>query len=74
LIHARNARRHAHAEYGTACERFKERRGIDRLDIADPKFRRATRKAYEAYVSARAVERNAMRRLETAVHRMGHVA
>lgn len=67
MVNSKAARRRAHAEYKDACERFKARCGIDYLDVNDPKFRRGTKKAYEAFQEARAGERNAMRRLETAV-------
>ncbi|QQC63796.1 hypothetical protein [Paraburkholderia ginsengisoli] len=67
LIHKKNARRRARDEYGISCERFKTRRGIDYLETSDPNFRRSTRKAYDALQVARNAERNAMRRLETAV-------
>ncbi|MGF6870613.1 hypothetical protein [Paraburkholderia sp. MM5477-R1] len=66
FVRLKSARRFAQGEYKYSCERFKTRRGIDYLDVNDPKFRRATRKAYEAFQEARAAERNALRRLETA--------
>ncbi|MFM0300397.1 hypothetical protein PQQ99_09785 [Paraburkholderia sediminicola] len=67
FFHLKSAKRFAHSEYKDSCERFKTRRGIDYLDVNDPKFRRATCKAYTALQKARADERNALRRLETAV-------
>ncbi|MFM0158028.1 hypothetical protein [Paraburkholderia sediminicola] len=63
----KSASRFAHCEYKDSCERFKTRRGIDYLDVDDPKFRRATCKTYDALQKARVAERNALRRLETAV-------
>ncbi|MDR5878803.1 hypothetical protein [Caballeronia sp. LZ032] len=59
--------RDARYAYRQACARFKDRRSGDFVDVADPAFRRATRKTYAAYQHARAEERNAGRRLETAV-------
>lgn len=67
FLRLKSASRFAHSEYKNSCKRFKTRRGIDYLDVNDPKFRRATRKAYDALQKARVAERNALRRLETAV-------
>ncbi|WP_213764037.1 hypothetical protein [Caballeronia sp. dw_19] len=54
-------------KYKASCSRFRMRHFLDRIDIDDPAFHRATRKAYAALQKARAAERNALRRLETAV-------
>jgi thymidylate kinase len=67
FIRLQAVRRAARAEYEQACERFKKRRGIDRIDINDHAFHRATRKSYATFQAARIAERNAVRRLETAV-------
>ena len=67
FLRLKSGSRFAHSEYKDSCEHFKTRRGIDYLDVNDPKFRLATRKAYEALQKARVAERNALRRLETAV-------
>ncbi|RKR44568.1 hypothetical protein [Paraburkholderia sp. BL17N1] len=64
---AQCARRDARYNYECACIRFKERRGIEHVDVADASFRRSTRKAYVAYQHARRLEYNAARRLETAI-------
>lgn len=60
-------RRYAHGLYTEAIVRFKQRRGVARIDPADPAFRRATNKSYAAYQRARAAEYNAARRLATAI-------
>ena len=57
----------ARHEYAEACERFKARHGLERVNTAAPAFRRATKKAYTAYQRARQLEHNAARRLKTAV-------
>jgi hypothetical protein len=54
-------------KYKASCSHFQMRHFLDRIDIDDPAFHRATRKAYAALQKARADERNALRRLETAV-------
>jgi hypothetical protein len=64
---AQCARRDARYNYECACIRFKERRGIEHVDVADARFRRSTKKTYLAYQRARQLERNAARRLETAI-------
>ncbi|WP_433703754.1 hypothetical protein [Paraburkholderia sacchari] len=64
---AQCARRDASYNYECACVRFKERRGIEHVDVADAAFRRSTKKTYLAYQRARQLERNAARRLETAI-------
>jgi 4'-phosphopantetheinyl transferase EntD len=68
-FHSTWATRSARFDYAQACKRFKARRGIEWADTKDPKFRRSTRKAYEAFLAARVAQRNALRRLETAVRR-----
>jgi hypothetical protein len=64
---AQYARRSARHDYEEACIRFKDRRGIEHVDVADAAFRRSTKKTYLAYQRARQLERNAARRLETAI-------
>jgi hypothetical protein len=67
FLRLKSASRFAHSEYKDSCERFKTLRGIDYLDVNDPRFRRTTRKAYDALQKARVAERKSLRRLETAV-------
>jgi hypothetical protein len=60
--------RRARSEYRGSCALFRERncRG-NYAAKGDPKFRRSTRKTYLALQDALGAQRNAQRRLETAV-------
>lgn len=64
---ARSARERAHWLYSEACQRYKDRRNLERVDVTDPTFRRATKMAYDVYQRARQAEYNAGRRLATAI-------
>lgn len=64
---AQSTRQRARWLYSEACERCKYRRNLERVDVTDPAFRRATKMAYAVYQRARRVEYNAARRLATAI-------
>lgn len=63
----RATRQRAHWLYSEACERYKDRRNLERVDVSDPAFRRATKMAYAVYQRARQAEYNAARRLAAAI-------
>jgi len=64
---AQCTRQRARWLYSEACERYKDRCNLERVDVTDPAFRRATKKAYATYRRARQAEYNAARRLATAI-------
>jgi hypothetical protein len=66
-IRAKNDTRLRKREYRQKCGSYKESHGGTHVSTDDPKFRRATKKAYVAHQEACIAERNALRRLETAV-------
>jgi hypothetical protein len=57
---------HAHARAIERCEKFKEDVGVERINHADPAFRRFTSKTWATYVEARHQVNLAKRRLDTA--------
>jgi hypothetical protein len=64
----RHAVRAARGEYHAVCAKYRSHAlGGAYIDREDPKFRRATRKTYLALQDLLRAERNALRRLETAV-------
>jgi hypothetical protein len=72
FVRAQSALRSAKFDYFDACDRYRVRHGLARIDRDDAKFHRATRKTYRAVCEARHQVRNAKRRLETAVRRLDH--
>lgn len=72
FIRAQSALRSAKINYFEACDRYRIRHSLARIDRDDAKFHRATNKTYRAVCEARYQARNAKRRLETAVRRLDH--
>lgn len=68
LVRLSDASRAARSKYRDECAKFRARHGVTEiLEREDPLFQKATRKPYRTLQSAISAERNAFRRLETAV-------